>query len=177
MKWKKNARKIPASHMRKKLKEDMKVFHQKRMIMRHGKPWVVWDHTRDACVADDEGVKTIVASQEVKRGEYIFPHTYKHPARGFIGETKDIRYTESGWMVYLDAVLRNKTTGKPVKLASGQTVDMSGWFYESDLVPAESFGKKFIAPGATDPSVNELCEARIARIKRTGHLVCAPEAE
>jgi len=177
MKWKKNARKIPTSHMFKKLQEDTKVFHQKRMIERHGKPWVVWDHTRDVCMADSEGVKTIAASQVVKRGEYIFPHTYKHPARGFIGETKDIRYTESGWLVYLEAVLRSKITGEPLISASGQTIDLSGWFYESDLVPAKSFGAKFIAPGATAPSVNELCEARIARIKRTGHLVCAPEAE
>ena len=113
----------------------------------------------------------------VRRGEYIFPHSYKHPLRKFVGETKDIRHTDNGWIVYLEAVLRNKKTVKPVILAIGQTVNLSGWFYESDLVPAKSFGAKFIAPGATAPSVNELCEARIARIKRTGHLVCAPEAE
>lgn len=175
MKWKKNARKIPTNYMRKKLQENMNVFYGGPIAMRHGKPWVVWDHTRDFCEADEEGVKTIVATSEFKRGEYIFPCAYLHP-RGFVGETKDVRYTETGWIVYLDAVLRNKTTGDPIRHENGQVYDMSGWFREADLKDA-NLGLEKIMPGATDPSVNELCEARMTRIKRTGHLVCAPEAE
>ena len=164
MKWKNNARKIPTNYMRAKLEEDVKTFYDKPIITRHGKPWVVWDHTRDFCEVDDEGVSTIVASTEFKRGEYIFPCAYVHP-RGFVGETKDARYTETGWIVYLDAILRNKTTGEPVKHDNGQVIDLSGWYRESDLKDA-GLGLEQIQPGATAPSVNDLLDARVARAKR-----------
>jgi len=165
MEWKKNARKIPTNHMRRKLEENTDTFFDKRVVTRNGKPWVVWDHTRDLIAEDDQGVKTIIASTQLKRGDYLFPIAYVHPQGGFVGETKDARFTETGWLVYIDAVLRDRLTGEPVKLIGDQLIEKSGWFRESDLRDA-NLGIAVIRPGATSPSVEDLVDAREARIKR-----------
>lgn len=167
MEWKKNARKIPTNHMRRKLEEETETFFDKRVVTRNGKSWVVWDHTRDLVVEDDQGVKTIIASTKLKRGDYLFPCAYVHPQGGFVGEVKDARLTESGWIIYIEAVLRDRLTGEPVKLKAfgGCMVDKSGWFRESSLRDAK-LGIAVIRPGATSPSVEDLVDAREDRIKR-----------
>lgn len=95
----------------------------------HGKPRIACTHVRDL-VIDGE----VQASTRFRAGDFLFPVAYIHPKKRIFGETKDVRYTDRGWLVYLDAVLRDKT-GNPVRI-DGCEIDMSGWFLESHLKDA-----------------------------------------
>lgn len=170
MGWKSTARSIPAAHMRAKLekaaKENPQTFYKKSRVKRHGKTWVTRDHIVDLTLEDEDGIKYIAASTEMKQGDYIFPRAYLHPTKKFVGELKDIRLRQDGsWDVLLDAVLRD-LSGNPV-LFEGQEVDLSGWFHESSLKDA-CLGKVSIRQGASLPSINEIQAARDERRRKRG---------
>lgn len=171
MGWKSTAREIPAAHMRAKHEEFARnnpdSFYQKSIVTRHGKPWVTRDHIVDYTETDEDGTKYIAASMTLRQGYYIFPQAYLHPEKRFVGELKDIRLRQDGsWDVLLDAVLRD-SSGNPI-LVEGQEVDLSGWFAESSLKDA-GLGMEPIRQGASMPSIEEIIEARHARIRRNAH--------
>jgi len=136
---------------------------RKPFHMSNGKPQVLWTHTRDFVEEDETGTRAIVASMVFRQGDYIFPKAYLHPSKRIVGETKDARFSERGWIVYLDAVLRDKS-GHPVKV-EGCEIDMSGWYLESELRDA-GLGKETIRLGATAPSIKDLALMRVARIRK-----------
>ena len=150
MQWKRNARKVPDSVYKaahdKLVREHGKAMPRPRMETYYGKPRVVIDHVRDACV-DGE----IVASQTFKAGQVIVPAAYVHKGRRLYGETKDVKVDHHGeWWIYLDSCLRSED-GEIVLDLEGYEIDLSGWFRESDLSPVEEMGSIPIKPGAYDP--------------------------
>ena len=174
MEWKANARRRPkfTEHFQKRSDQATTALAQSPIMISHGKPVVLWTHTRDFVDSIDEsGAKTIVASMVFRQGDYIFPKAYLHPGKGIVGEPKDARLTDRGWVIYLDAVLRDKD-GYPVKV-EGCEIDMSGWYLESDLRDA-GLGKDTLRLGAMSPSMDELNEARSARIRKLMELAQTP---
>lgn len=166
MGWKTNARKIPAKRLQAALGKAAETFVTTKMIVRHGKPWIAKDHIRDTFIVGEDGNKVVGKQFRLKRGEYVFPRGYSHVGRGIIGKTVDIRFFEGrGWMIKIDALLRDKSTGKPV-IFNGQKISMGGWFPESSLTPADNFGLVHIRENAQAPSMNEMVKEREERMKR-----------
>ena len=165
MKWKANARRRSNTAAARLAAMDDAVVELVRNPIRmlHGKPVVVWSHTRDFIETDNDGTKAVVASIDFRQGDYIFPKAYLHPQKRIVGETKDARFTERGWLIYLDAVLRD-SAGEPVTI-DGCEIDMSGWYLENSLRDA-NLGMETIRLGATAPSIAELDTMRVARIRR-----------
>lgn len=166
MKWKTNARKrsISAKSIRERMDGAVSTLVTNPIRMCHGKPAVLWTHTRDFLEEDESGAKAVVASITFRQGDYIFPKAYLHPGKRIVGEPKDARFTERGWVVYLDAVLRDKS-GEPVKI-EGCEIDMSGWYLESSLRDA-NLGKEVLRLGAMAPTYDEMQAARVARIRQS----------
>lgn len=145
MQWKKSPRRKPAS--REALQTEVaerpprmvdtrqqwqgRAAHRtfKTMEVVNGKPRVAHTHTRDL-VTDGE----IQASFTFRAGDFLFPVAYIHPEKRIYGETKDARHTARGWLIYLDAVLRDNE-GNPV-LVDDCEIEMSGWYLESRLKDA-----------------------------------------
>ena len=169
MEWKANARRRPqnAAAFRDRMDGAVTSLVTNPIRMLHGKPLILWTHTRDFVETDDTGKSTVVASMDFRQGEYIFPQAYLHPAKRIVGETKDARFTTRGWVVFLDAVLRDKA-GEPVKI-DGCEIDMSGWYLESELRDA-GLGKQTIRLGATAPTFGDLEASRVARIRKQREL-------
>lgn len=165
MKWKSNARQriSTAESFRQRCEEATSAFVRNPIRMSEGKPCILWTHTRDVVEEDETGAKTIVATMVFQQGSYIFPKAYLHPGKKIVGETKDARFTKRGWVVYLDAVLRDNS-GYPVKI-EGCEIDMSGWYLESELRDAD-LGMEVICLGATAPSIADLEAGRVARIRK-----------
>lgn len=166
MKWKTNARKRPMAlgHFRDQADQAVSAPVHNPVMISNGKPLVLRTHTRDFVETDEEtGESSIVASMVFRQGDYIFPKAYLHPGKMIVGEPKDARFTLRGWVIYLDAVLRDKS-GHPVKI-DGCEIDMSGWYLESELRDA-GLGMDVLRLGAMSPSKDELNETRSARIRK-----------
>jgi len=171
MSWKTNARKIPAKRIQAALGKVAETFVTKKMIIRHGKPWIAKDHIRDTFIVDEDGHKTVGRSYRLKRGEYVFPGGYSHVGRGIIGKTVDIRFFEGrGWMIKIDALLRDNSTGRPV-IHNGLKISVGGWFPESSLTPSGSAGLVHIRENAQAPSMDEMVKERDERIKRISKMM------
>ncbi len=137
------------------------------IVIRHGKHYVAWTHTRDICEEDENGDRSISATMTFNEGEYLFPFAYLHAGKGIVGYPKDAKMTERGWVIYLDAVLRDKS-GHPV-IVEDQEIDMSGWYLESTLTDADH-GKEPLKLGAMTPSIEEMIDARNLRIRSRAEL-------
>lgn len=159
MQWKRNARKLPAFVQARALENATRemvergnqwsrriIGETKRVRDYHGKPQIAVTHTRDLC---DDG--QVIASETFKAGDIIVPVAYTHKARKLYGETRDLIHTPKGWRIYLEAVLRDPETGEIVLDRDGFEIDLSGWFYESELSPVEDLGQAPITPGKFDP--------------------------
>lgn len=159
MKWKNNARTLPASIHRRAVSNKAQfmvengnpwsrriIGETKRMRDYHGKPQVAVTHQRDFC---DGG--QVVATERFKAGDIIAPVAYTHKKRKLYGETRDLVHTENGWRIYLETVLRDPATGEIVLDQDGFEIDLSGWFNESDLAPVDEMGLTPITPGKFDP--------------------------
>jgi len=159
MQWKRNARKLPVFVQARALENQTRemvergnqwsrriIGETKRVRDYHGKPQIAVTHTRDLC---DDG--QVIASETFKEGDIIAPVAYTHKTRKLYGETRDLIHTPKGWRIYLEAVLRDPETGEIVLDWDGYQIDLSGWFYESELSPVEDLGQAPITPGKFDP--------------------------
>ena len=162
MKWKKNARTALGCVEPLGMAEAMRGLSAP-IVTRHGKPLVMWTHTRDVCEEDEDGNRSIAATMTFNEGEYIFPFAYLHTGKKIVGYPVDAKMTERGWVIYLDAVLRDKS-GHPVTV-EGQEIDMSGWYPESDLTDT-GHGKEPLKLGALTPSIDDMNATRSSRIRR-----------
>ena len=166
MKWKANARRpvrTVAAFQTDMAKATTALSHSPRMGTVNGKPCVLRTHIRDGIQTDEDGGKSVIASETFRKGDYIFPIAYVHVQLGIVGETKDVKLTSRGWAVYLDAVLRDET-GAPVKY-EGCQIDMSGWYLESSVKDA-GLGQNTVRPGNTELSFADVDAARTERARR-----------
>lgn len=128
----------------------------------NGKARVFETHTVDM-VEDNE----VVASITFKKGQYLLPVAYYHPSKKIFGQTVDAKYTpERGWIIYLDAILRDKD-GEPIMI-DGQEVDMSGWYPESTLKDA-GMGMEAFTLGSLTPSIRTMQVNDANRMRKVTH--------
>ena len=165
MKWKDNARRRPKTGLatRKRMEEAVVALAPNPIRIVNGKPLILVSHTRDFVEHDENGHSEVIASINFRHGDYIFPKAYLHPGKRIVGEPRDARMTARGWVIYLDAVLRDKN-GEPVQI-DGCEIDMSGWYLESDLRDA-GLGMETLRLGALSPSIEDLEAGRVARIRK-----------